>query len=102
MPGQGGLINQLRRLRQHDRVEALRPVEFGVPQSQRLEDRLLRLGRGRLEPLVPKQNVLQARLLDNPVALTFAMVPGVFHPRRITTPWPRSRSGSAYSYYSYD
>ena len=30
MTGQGGLINQLCRLREHDRVETLRPVEFGV------------------------------------------------------------------------
>ena len=30
MAGQGGLIDRLRRLREHDRVEALRPVEFGV------------------------------------------------------------------------
>lgn len=36
---------------------------------------------------------MQARLLDDPVALALPMVPGVFHSGRINQPRLRSRSG---------
>ena len=102
MAGQGGLIDRLRRLRQHDRVEALRSVELRVAEAERLEDRFLRLGRRRLEAWILQQHVLQARLLDDPVALALTMIAEVFHPRRISSPGLRSRSGSRFYIYRYE
>jgi hypothetical protein len=92
--GQGGLIDQLRRLRQHDRVEALRSVEFSVAETESLEECFLGFRRRCLETRILQEHNLQAGLLDDTVALALTMIAEVFHSRRISPPGLRSRSRS--------